>query len=176
MKWFWWHVHALHLQPQRTVWQNQVCLLCPLKNEHPEIKPNCPMFHSINHCKWTTTSVVHSVRCQFTHTHTHTHARPRAHTRTRARAHTHTHKKYNMAYNPHDLHFQQHTLSDPPGDMCNQLRHLQRTSIHKAQRPASSSGQGFWLLIMRSQVRLPALPWEFFLVGEDPHGDHGLGS
>ena len=26
------------------------------------------------------------------------------------------------------------------------------------------------------RVRFPVLPWEFFLVGEDPHGDHGLGS
>jgi hypothetical protein len=39
--------------------------------------------------------------------------------------------------------------------------------------PASwSSGLSFWLLIMRSRVRFPALPWE----GEDSHGDHGLGS
>ena len=30
-------------------------------------------------------------------------------------------------------------------------------------RPASwSSGQGLWLLIMRSRVRFPVLPWEFF--------------
>jgi hypothetical protein len=43
--------------------------------------------------------------------------------------------------------------------------------------PASwSSGQSFWLMIMRSQVRLPALPWGLFLEGEDSHGDHGLGS
>ena len=44
-------------------------------------------------------------------------------------------------------------------------------------RPASwSSGQSFWLLITRSQFRFPALPWEFSLWGEDPRGDHGLGS
>jgi hypothetical protein len=36
------------------------------------------------------------------------------------------------------------------------------------QGPASwSSGQSFWLLIMRSRVRFPVLPWEFFLEGED---------
>jgi hypothetical protein len=29
---------------------------------------------------------------------------------------------------------------------------------------------------MRSQVRFPVLPWEFFLAGEDPHSDRGLGS
>jgi hypothetical protein len=29
---------------------------------------------------------------------------------------------------------------------------------------------------MRSRVRFPFLPWEFFLEGEDPLGDHGLGS
>jgi hypothetical protein len=29
---------------------------------------------------------------------------------------------------------------------------------------------------MRSRVRFPALPWGFFLEGEDSHGDHGLGS
>ena len=35
--------------------------------------------------------------------------------------------------------------------------------------PASwSSGQGLWLLIMRSRVRFPVLPWEFFLVGKIP--------
>ena len=55
--------------------------------------------------------------------------------------------------------------------------------------PASwSSGQSLWLLIMRSRVRFPALPWVFslkgkipgstvgiFLEGKDSHGDHGLG-
>jgi hypothetical protein len=39
-----------------------------------------------------------------------------------------------------------------------------------------SSGQSFWLLIVRSRVRFPALPWGFFLEGEDSHGDHSLGS
>ena len=43
--------------------------------------------------------------------------------------------------------------------------------------PASwSSGQGLWLLIISSRVRFPVLPWEFFLAGKDPRGDHGLGS
>ena len=43
--------------------------------------------------------------------------------------------------------------------------------------PASwSSSQGLWLLIMRSRVRFPVLPWEFFLAGKDSRGDHGLGS
>ena len=43
--------------------------------------------------------------------------------------------------------------------------------------PASwSSGQSLWLLIMRSRVRFPVLPWEFFLAGKDSCGDHGLGS
>ena len=32
------------------------------------------------------------------------------------------------------------------------------------------------LLIMRSRVRFPVLPWEFFLAGKDSHGDRGLGS
>jgi hypothetical protein len=49
--------------------------------------------------------------------------------------------------------------------------------IHWQLRPASwYSGQSFWLLIMRSQVQFPVQPWEFFLEGEDSHGDHGLGS
>ena len=44
-------------------------------------------------------------------------------------------------------------------------------------RPASwSSGQGLWLLIMRSRVRFPVLLWEFFLAGKNSRGDHGLGS
>ena len=44
-------------------------------------------------------------------------------------------------------------------------------------RPASwSSDQGLWLLIMRSRVRFPVLPWEFFLAGKYSLGDHGLGS
>jgi hypothetical protein len=29
---------------------------------------------------------------------------------------------------------------------------------------------------MRPRVRIPVLPCGFFLEGEDPHGDHGLGS
>jgi hypothetical protein len=45
------------------------------------------------------------------------------------------------------------------------------------KRPASwSSGLSLWLLIMRSRVRFPVLPWGFFLEGEYSHGDHGLGS
>jgi hypothetical protein len=39
-----------------------------------------------------------------------------------------------------------------------------------------SSGQSFWLLIMRSRVRFSVLRGEFFLEGEDSHGDDGLGS
>ena len=31
-----------------------------------------------------------------------------------------------------------------------------------------SSGQSLWLLIMRSRVRFPALPWEFSLKGKIP--------
>ena len=31
------------------------------------------------------------------------------------------------------------------------------------------------LVVMRSRVRFPALPWEFFPEGEDSRGDHGLG-
>ena len=43
--------------------------------------------------------------------------------------------------------------------------------------PASwSSGQGLCLLIMKSRVRFPVLPWEFFLARKDSRGDHGLGS
>jgi hypothetical protein len=43
------------------------------------------------------------------------------------------------------------------------------------KRPTSSSiGQSFWLLIMRPRVWFPVLPWEFFLEGEDSHGDRGL--
>jgi hypothetical protein len=35
----------------------------------------------------------------------------------------------------------------------------------------------FRLLIMRSRVRFPVLPWVFnFPEGEDSHGDHGVGS
>jgi hypothetical protein len=29
---------------------------------------------------------------------------------------------------------------------------------------------------MTSRVRFPVLPWGYFLEGEDPFGDHGLGS
>jgi hypothetical protein len=32
-----------------------------------------------------------------------------------------------------------------------------------------------WLLITRSRIRFPVLPWGFFLEGEDSDGDHGLG-
>ena len=31
-----------------------------------------------------------------------------------------------------------------------------------------SSGQSLWLLIMRSRVRFPVLPWEFSLKGKIP--------
>ena len=50
-------------------------------------------------------------------------------------------------------------------------------SVRYLNRPASwSSGQGLWLLNMRSRVRFPVLPWDFFLAGKDSCGDHGLGS
>jgi hypothetical protein len=49
--------------------------------------------------------------------------------------------------------------------------------LHGQMGPASwFSVQSFWLLIMRSRVRFPVLPWGFFLEREDSHGDHGLGS
>jgi hypothetical protein len=55
------------------------------------------------------------------------------------------------------------------------LRNISSASI--LNWPASwSSGQSFWLLIMRSRVRIPVLWWGFFLEGEDPLGDHGLSS
>ena len=51
------------------------------------------------------------------------------------------------------------------------------TERHPCPRSASSSsGQSFWLIITRFRVRFPALTWGFSLWGEDPHGDHGLGS
>ena len=41
--------------------------------------------------------------------------------------------------------------------------------LHKWNWPASwSSGQSLWLLIMRSRVRFPVLPWEFSLKGRIP--------
>jgi hypothetical protein len=44
-------------------------------------------------------------------------------------------------------------------------------------RPASwLGGHSFSLLSMRSRVRFPVLPWEFYLAGEDPQSDNGLGS
>jgi hypothetical protein len=66
---------------------------------------------SMNHCKQTCTmSVLHSVCHQIIYIHT------------------------QKTYNQDDLNFQQHTLSFPPGDICNQSHHLQRTSKHKAQK------------------------------------------
>ena len=51
------------------------------------------------------------------------------------------------------------------------------TASFVVNRPASwSSGQGLCLLIIRSRVRFPVLPWEIFLAGKDSHGDHGLGN
>ena len=44
-----------------------------------------------------------------------------------------------------------------------------KTFSNYLRRPASwSSGQSLWLLIMRSRVRFPALPWEFSLKGKIP--------
>jgi len=41
--------------------------------------------------------------------------------------------------------------------------------LYLQSRPASwSSGQSLWLLIMRSRVRFPVLPWEFNLKGRIP--------
>jgi hypothetical protein len=43
--------------------------------------------------------------------------------------------------------------------------------VHSILPPASwSSGQSFWLLIMRSRVRFSVLPWGFFLEGKDFRG------
>jgi hypothetical protein len=49
-------------------------------------------------------------------------------------------------------------------------------SIFKMWQASWSSGQSFWLLIMRYRVRFPVPLWGFFLEGEFPLGDHGLGS
>jgi hypothetical protein len=56
-------------------------------------------------------------------------------------------------------------------------RYRRSNLLYYPSRPASwSSGQSFCLLIKRSRVRFPVLPWGFFLEGEDSYGDHGLGS
>jgi hypothetical protein len=77
------------------------------------------------------------------------------------------------------------SLPPPPKTEAGQRRVFQNSVtcllnyllLHFRMRPASwSSGQNFWLLIMRSRVRFPVLPWGFFLEGEDSHCDHGLGS
>lgn len=81
---------------------------------------------SMNHCKWTSTmSVLHSVSPIYTP--------------------THTQKTCNMAYNQDGLNFQQHTRSFPKGDMCNQLHHLQHSSIHKAQKLGSIKACIQWI-------------------------------
>jgi hypothetical protein len=59
----------------------------------------------------------------------------------------------------------------------NKNKHIGCFIIRPCDQPASwSNGQSFWLLIVRSRVRFPVLPRGFFVEGEDPHGDHGLGS
>jgi hypothetical protein len=62
---------------------------------------------------------------------------------------------------------------DTPGFLSAEISYLVLTEV----RPASwLGGQNFLVLTMRSRVRFPVLPWEFYLAGEDPHSDHGLGS
>ena len=56
-------------------------------------------------------------------------------------------------------------------------RYASEVCLRRTEGPASwSGGQSFLLLITRSRVRFPVLPWGFSLFGEDPRGDHGLGS
>jgi hypothetical protein len=94
------------LQPQRTAWQNQVCLLCPLKSERPEIKPNCPMFHLII-ASWHLPCLVSTAYFSNSYINTHTTI--------------YIHKRYvtptTWLNTPGDLNFQKHTLSFPPGDI-----------------------------------------------------------
>ena len=52
---------------------------------------------------------------------------------------------------------------------------MQRSEVSGAIRPIYGS-LGVKRLIMKSRVRFPVLPWEFFLAGKDSSGDHGLGS
>jgi hypothetical protein len=49
-------------------------------------------------------------------------------------------------------------------------------NLNFTYRASWYSGQSFWLLIIRSQVRFPVLPWGSFLEEEDFHGDRGLGN
>jgi hypothetical protein len=50
-------------------------------------------------------------------------------------------------------------------------------AIHSGVWPLDhEAGLSFWLLIMKSRVRFQVLPRGFFLEGEGPLGDHGLGS
>jgi hypothetical protein len=59
----------------------------------------------------------------------------------------------------------------------NSLTYLETLTSTSPSRPASwSSGQSFWLLVMKYRFRFPALPWGFFLEVKYAHGDHGLGS
>ena len=56
-------------------------------------------------------------------------------------------------------------ISDPRGEKLQKKMIL--TSIFCGWPASWSSGQGLWLLIMRSRFRFPVLPWEFFLAGKD---------
>jgi hypothetical protein len=59
---------------------------------------------------------------------------------------------------------------------CSHSWTLNFVNVNILDRPAlCSNDQSFWLLNMRSQVWFPVLTWGLFL-GEDSHGDHGLGS
>ena len=53
--------------------------------------------------------------------------------------------------------------------MCKELLSLSVRIYIYIYIASWSCGQSLWLLIMRSRIRFPALPWEF------SHGDHGLG-
>ena len=56
------------------------------------------------------------------------------------------------------------------------VRNMFRALIYPSWPASWSSGQGLWLVNMRSWVRFPVLPWELFLAGKHSRGDHGLGS
>jgi len=57
-----------------------------------------------------------------------------------------------------------------PGPAQSSIKTLSKiTSLYYVVRSASwSSGQSLCLLIMRSRVRFPVLPWEFSLKGRIP--------
>jgi hypothetical protein len=67
-------------------------------------------------------------------------------------------------------------INNPSGNRVNTTTLQTLETISEQPTSLVARLVAWWSELLTTSHEVPFLPWEFFLAGEDPHSDHGLGS